>query len=114
MPISDWILKEVTEKLATRFQYPPERIREVEGWLRDVGDLFSLHGEPPDVCRDPDDNYVLLSARQAEAACIVTGDRGLLDLKKYAGIPIVMPSAFWRLEHQLEIRGREREKPEES
>ena len=110
-PISDWILKEITELLTTRFEYSPDKIREVEIWLRDVGDLFRLRGDPPDVCRDPDDNYVLLTAYQAEAACIVTGDRDLLDLKKFEGIPIVLPNASWQLEHRLEMKRRDKENP---
>jgi putative PIN family toxin of toxin-antitoxin system len=102
LPISDWMLREVAEKLATRFNYPPGRVREVESWLQDICEPFVLKGEPPTVCRDPDDNYVLLSARQAEAACIVTGDKDLLVPKRYAGIPVVAPNAFWRLERLLE------------
>ena len=112
LPISDWISKEIIEVLTTRFEYPLDRIREVESWLRDVADLFRLDGDPPNICRDPDDNYVLLTAYQVEAACIVTGDRDLLDLKRFEGISVVLPNAFWQLEHRLEMKRRDKENPD--
>lgn len=39
--------------------------------------------------RDPDDDHVLACALAARASLIVSGDRHLLDLDAYRGIPIV-------------------------
>ena len=46
------------------------------------------------VVRDPDDNRVLEAAQAGFADYIVTGDRDLLELREFSGIPIVTPAAF--------------------
>jgi putative PIN family toxin of toxin-antitoxin system len=46
------------------------------------------------ICRDPTDNKILEAADIGRADCIVTGDRDLLVLGEFRGIPIVMPSDF--------------------
>ncbi|MGH2360370.1 MAG: putative toxin-antitoxin system toxin component, PIN family [bacterium] len=43
--------------------------------------------------RDPEDDKFLTAAIEAEAQCVVTGDRDLLDLKSYRGVRIVRPAA---------------------
>ena len=50
-----------------------------------------------DVCRDPDDNKYLSCAADGDADYIVSGDRDLLDLKAFVGIPIVTPRQFLAL-----------------
>jgi putative PIN family toxin of toxin-antitoxin system len=44
---------------------------------------------PPAELRDPDDVHVLACAVSAEADAIVTGDKDLLTLGSFAGIPIM-------------------------
>ena len=55
-----------------------------------VGGLLEI----PLVAPDPDDDQILACAKDGHADYIVTGDRGLLNLRRYQGIPIVTPSAF--------------------
>ena len=43
----------------------------------------------PTVLADPDDDHVLACALAAKAELIVSGDRHLLDLHEYQGIPIL-------------------------
>jgi len=45
-------------------------------------------------CTDPDDNHVLECALEAQASCIITGDRHLLVLHPYHGINILTPRQF--------------------
>ena len=44
---------------------------------------------PPTILQDPQDDAVLACARAAHADAIVSGDRHLLDLKSFQGIPIL-------------------------
>jgi putative PIN family toxin of toxin-antitoxin system len=46
------------------------------------------------VPNDPRDDHVISAAVEAGADCIVTGDRHLLDLGSYEGIPILTPAEF--------------------
>ena len=49
----------------------------------------------PDVIQiDPDDTMFLACALTAEAECIISGDKHLLDLKNFVGIPIHTPRQF--------------------
>jgi len=56
---------------------------------------------PPSECLaltgDPEDDYVLATVRVGEAEYLVTGDRGLLRLREYAGAKIVSPKEFVEL-----------------
>ena len=47
-----------------------------------------------DTCRDPKDNFILELAIKAKADFIVTGDKDLLILKSFRGIPIIKPKDF--------------------
>ena len=49
----------------------------------------SLWGGLPTELRDPDDVHVLSCAVGAEADAVVTGDKDLLTLKVFEGIPII-------------------------
>ena len=48
---------------------------------------------PRVVPTDSDDDQVVACALAAQADLIVSGDRDLLDLKQYRGMPIVTPAA---------------------
>ena len=51
-------------------------------------------------CRDPDDDKLLETALMGEADCLITGDRDLLEMSPFHGIPILTPAAF------LDLRAR--------
>lgn len=52
---------------------------------------------PPVVLSDPDDDEVLACAIAANAQLIVSGDRDLLSLKTFRGIPIVSAAEAIRI-----------------
>lgn len=56
----------------------------------------------PDICRDPEDVKILGLAVAGSANYIVTGDKDLLVLKEFQGIPILNPRAFSSLLHSEE------------
>ena len=47
-------------------------------------------------CRDPKDDKFLELGVSGKAEVIVSGDRDLLDLNPFRGIPIVTPATFVR------------------
>jgi putative PIN family toxin of toxin-antitoxin system len=49
------------------------------------------------VCRDPDDNILLSLALDGHANYIVSGDKDLLVLNPFQGIPIIPPAEFLEL-----------------
>lgn len=67
--------------------------------------FFSVEAGPA-ISRDPDDDVYLHLAVVSRAAAIVTGDRDLLVLGEFAGIPILSPSRFLRGERSIR-RGRQ-------
>ncbi len=49
---------------------------------------------------DPDDNRVLECAVEGQAEVIISGDKDLLILKKFFGIPIMSPTSFIEIHMQ--------------
>ena len=45
-------------------------------------------------CRDRDDDKLLETALMGEADCLITGDRDLLEMHPFHGIPILTPAVF--------------------
>lgn len=84
---------ELVEKLRDKFDLTPEDLpalglyRRLAVWCEPVP-----LGTP--VCRDPDDDWVLATARAGQADAIVTGDADLLSLKSFEGIAVLSPRQF--------------------
>jgi putative PIN family toxin of toxin-antitoxin system len=49
------------------------------------------------ICRDQKDNKFLELAVEAEAACIITGDKDLLVLNPFENIPIMSAADFLKI-----------------
>ena len=60
-----------------------------------------VEAEPCDLCRDPDDNYILglaIRASKRQEVCLVTGDKDILDLKKkLKNVTILKPGDLLKL-----------------
>ena len=63
----------------------------------ELASLITPVSIPPTVLDDPDDDHVLACALGAQADLIVSGDRHLLSLKAFRGIPIVTPAEAMRI-----------------
>jgi putative PIN family toxin of toxin-antitoxin system len=92
---SDLILAEFEAKLLQKFKVPPLDAREARELL--ASSMHPIAPEPLDaaVCRDPDDDWVLVTAVTGRCACLVTGDKDLLVLRRFQAIVVLAPSEFW-------------------
>ena len=72
--------------------------REKESALAMIAEAATDIVRPSEVlsgaCRDKDDDNVLACAVEAAADYLVTGDKDLLHMKTFKGIPIVTPREF--------------------
>ncbi len=90
-------LQATLEKLheSGKYSIPKEDIAELTDMLRKNGRrvpvLADVAGSIP---ADPDDEKFLAMAVEGEASVIVSGDKHLLNLKKFRGITIQMPRQF--------------------
>ncbi len=89
--VSPEILDEFEEKLVTKARLSAAEAREVIHAVRADADVVASATLPEPICRDPDDDLILAAALAARADAIVTGDKDLLVLKEFKGIPILTP-----------------------
>jgi uncharacterized protein len=89
--LSDAIIAEFRRILIDKFDANPDRAAGIITRLLAMAHLIEPAPVPSDACRDADDLPVLGTAVAGQAAALVTGDRDLLELESYAGIPIITP-----------------------
>ena len=65
-------------------------------YMQVVLELISVHTDLQ-ICRDPKDDKLLALALDGNADLIVTGDKDLLVLNPFRGIPIITPLAYLAL-----------------
>lgn len=96
----------ILDELRRTLRYPKIRkyLRLPEGeidlWVDALGAIsVVVSGEVsrPLVAADPDDDMYLAAAAEGLASYIVSGDRHLLEIGEYDGIPILTPRAFLTL-----------------
>ena len=93
-------LDELRRVLMLKFHYPPPVadavVSEWQTLSEEVNPTEPLHI----ITQDPSDNRVLECALAGHVHAIVSGDRHLLTLQAFRGIPILTPQAFLkRLSH---------------
>lgn len=96
--ISGFILDEVEATMLAKFKIPEILVARTVAFLRRVFEVIDTGTIDVSVCRDQDDNAVLVAAREGSADCIITGDSDLLVLGSFSGVPILKPADFWRFE----------------
>lgn len=92
--ISPWIINEVLTKLDSKLHAPKSELDRVRVFLDNIFIKIIPKGDPPSVCRDIDDNNVLLLAQNIKADIIITGDNDLLSLEEYLSTKIINPRQF--------------------
>ncbi len=93
------LLDEITRNLRLKIGLPAIVVDGIKDLLRENGTMLDPAPLPRDTCRDPDDAKILGLAVAAGADFVVTGDKDLLVLKKYRGIPILDPRSFSHVIH---------------
>jgi putative PIN family toxin of toxin-antitoxin system len=91
---SEFVLNEFRKHLVRRFRYSPLEAEEAIELLRSKMEIVTPVALQSAVCRDPDDDVVLGTAAAGGVACIVTGDKDLLVLKRFGAVDTVSPSEF--------------------
>ena len=89
--VSEPILEEFMEKAEQKFHAPPLKVRRVVALFREQMTIVVPMTVSADACRDPDDLAVVGTLIAANADCLVTGDKDLLVLEKFQGLPILTP-----------------------
>ncbi len=77
-----------------KFRYPSAIVRTIVNELLAVSELVRPTMKVEQIKADPADNRILECALESRDACIVTGDRHLLELGQFEGIPILDVAAF--------------------
>ena len=77
-----------------KFNFPASDIKILLDWLKAHALFVIPSPASKSICRDPKDDFILLAAETGKADAVVTGDKDLLDLGEYAGIPILTASSF--------------------
>ncbi len=91
---SKFILDEVDTNLFNKFHFNSDDITEALDLLQvKMQPVTPVELKTP-VCRDRDDDMILATGPAADAACIITGDKDLIDLQRFQTIDIVSPSGF--------------------
>ena len=88
---SPFILHELYEKLIEEFLWEEARALVVIKKIVRAAELVNPKTVTAVIADDPDDNHILACALAGHADLLVSGDRHLLSLKDYEGIPIVRP-----------------------
>jgi len=94
--ISDFILAELSRKLRDKFKYPEDEIAEIREAAMIAAEFVTPDEIASGACRDPNDLSILGTAVAGKAHVIITGDKDLLALTAFRGIPIIRPGEFWK------------------
>ena len=97
--LSEHILDEFVRHAVDKFAAQPDEVRGAVEFLRSQVQMIQPAPVPAGSCPDADDLPVLGTALAAQADCLVTGDKQLLQLKRFRGVAIVSPrELFERIE----------------
>jgi len=93
--VSQGILAEY-ERVICQLGHKEKLSHLAQQWLMFIGQygVVATVRTPVKICRDPEDDKYLSCAVDGDADVIVSGDRDLLVLKDFIGIPILTPRQF--------------------
>ena len=91
--LSRAILGELLEVLGRKFARDAEELAHVAVFVSDLATVVAPRRRLR-VVRDDPDNRILECAQAGKAQAIVTGDKGLLALKSFEGIPLMTLASY--------------------
>lgn len=94
--LSPSIIEETAAILRGRFLWHEEEIQNTLKLLVKKAGIVRVDTVLDVVPDDPKDNHILACALAGKVDVIVSGDKDLLRLKEYEGIPIIRPMDFLR------------------
>lgn len=97
---SNHLLDELQGKLVKKAKYSGSEAKAATGLVRVASEVIVPTPLPAQVCRDPDGDWVLATAKTGRCRCIVTGDNDLLSLGGFEDIAILKPGDFWSYEQR--------------
>ena len=89
LAISDHIVEEVTRTLREKFDWPEDRIAQVQRIMGRIARRVAPSQTLNVIKEDPDDNRILECAAEAESEYIVSGDKDLHRLGQYGNARVV-------------------------
>jgi len=91
------ILSEYQEILKRDFDYTDEEIKRIMEKVFQFATLIEPKNKLNVVKEDPDDNMIIECAAESKSDYIITYDRHLLKLEKYADIRIIKPEEAMKM-----------------
>jgi putative PIN family toxin of toxin-antitoxin system len=86
--------EEITCVLSEKFKHREANVRAKLNVMLEDALRVPITGNLNCICRDPNDDFLLECALTGNADFIVTGDKDLLSLQSFRGIPIVTPRQY--------------------
>ena len=93
--LSRHILNEVRTHLANKFKVPKAHSRQIAAFLRQHASIVEPADISSDACRDSSDLPVLGTAQAGNAHVLITGDKDLLEIKRFGKTIILTPRQFY-------------------
>lgn len=88
------LLLELGRVLQQKFEWEPTMAEDAVMQVARIGTIVEPATSVFDIEDDPADNRVLEAAAESNADAVISGDRHLLDLGTWRGIPILPPALF--------------------
>ncbi len=95
--ISEHIISEVSKNLLKKIKLPANKTKDIIIYLREQCVVRDYQKLSEKVCRDADNDNILVLVRDNRVDYIITGDKDLLVLEKFDLIPIIDPRKFWSI-----------------
>lgn len=81
-------------RIAQKYHLTPAKIKKMVTIIKRLSSIVYPAQTPQIIKLDPDDNQILAIAQEAKVNSIISGDKHLLTLKNWKGIPIVTAKKF--------------------